>query len=186
MNDQIAYLANKLRGKYLLVDTNFLIDASLYREIFREIINLFKENQVALITITPVIAEFLRGSANQTEYEKKLAYLELVLDQPVLPVDETTNELLLDKVIKFYRSRGSKTEMTDLFLASTLLRYTNGLTFLLTSDHKGFPTSLFDIVGMFPVQLEADLRIFCVYGPSEEKSRALEAQFAGVDPRLGT
>jgi predicted nucleic acid-binding protein len=131
-----------LKGKFLLLDTNIFIDAFKNPSDFAAFFNVLKENDVTLLTVDPVIIEFLQGSGTQEKYVEKDKFLHEIIDTCLPVVKETfTNVFLL---IKQYREEGKDLSVTDFLLGGILMQYKKNL-FLMTKDTSDFPTNIFDL-----------------------------------------
>ena len=51
-----------LPNKFLLIDTNFLIDAVKYPIQFKELLEIFKDSGFTLVSIQATLIEFAKGS----------------------------------------------------------------------------------------------------------------------------
>lgn len=128
-----------LIGSSVLLDACFLIDANSKPKLFGEFISSLKKQEVSFVAIDYVRTEFIR-TKSKSELHTKINYFKQIVDA-ILPVDRTT-ELLISGVIEEYGDYLTGTSAVDLYLAATLKRY--GSLYLLTGNHKDFPTTVFD------------------------------------------
>lgn len=131
------------------------------------------------MTAVPVATEFLRGSNIKSEYSKKEEYLYSIVNPDLASVHK---EIVMDLeyITKIYRLRGSRAQITDLLLAAIMKHYSaNKLTYLLSSDHLGFPTYIFNVVDYFPVELGKETRIFGIFEYSNDKAEKSLQRFEG-------
>lgn len=162
MSSLPSVLAAKLSEKYLLLDTNFLIDVYKQPKFFRPIVDTLQQRGVGLYTIGPVAAEFLRGLKSIDEYEDRLDTLQTIVRKIILLKPEVDQVLLADTV-RLYLLNGARTSLADLYLATMLIRRSGGDTLLLTADIKGFPPNLFNLVDLLPVETGSDIRIYGIF-----------------------
>lgn len=161
MNYQVNTLAEKISGKSLLTDTNFIIDASYFTDDFWQIIDTFKAVGVSFISIVPVVAEFLCGNSSKEDYDKKKNFLFSIIEKQLVSVDTEVEHILMEKTL--YEYGVVKAHATDLLLASVLMKYSDNETYLLTGDYNGFPLKLFNLIGVFPVETKKQLKTYGIF-----------------------
>ena len=71
-----------LQSKYVLLDTNFLIDASIFKREAADLFVRLKSLVSDLLVTRPVILETLGGTKNETDLNGKVVYLETVFSRP--------------------------------------------------------------------------------------------------------
>jgi hypothetical protein len=54
-----------IKGKHLLLDTNFFIDASNHKSSFKSLVKTFLENDATLVSIESIRAEFFKVSPSE-------------------------------------------------------------------------------------------------------------------------
>ncbi len=159
-----------LKDKWLLLDTNILIDAFKSTHDFEDFFTSLKKN-CHVVTTTAVAIELLRGAKNLKEMRKLKDYVEEVCEG-VLPYndirDQSTQSLIEPELILAYGKNGKDVSYTDYLLAKILKKY-NKSAFLLSHNHKDFPTNVFtrDDVVIFHKELE--VKAYGIYSFSLEK-----------------
>lgn len=128
---------NIVQNKWIILDTNTIINLIKYKdtEKFLEITDKLKVN---LITLQPVVLELNRTN-EKGERIKRNQFLNSI---DVLPIDESIRSnagfIQKDMWLEDYYP-----EPTDLYLASTIKKFSNGKTLLATSNLDDFREPLF-------------------------------------------
>lgn len=115
--------------------------------------------------------EFLRGSRSTQEYNRKKEFVESIVDN-IFSIKESIEEDAL-KLSLLYLSPGGTTSVTDFYLAATLITLKSPNIFLMTKNHKDFPTTLFDRANTFLFHNERDVQTFCLYSINRNKYNEL-------------
>ena len=160
---QLRLAIEKIVGGSLIVDTNFFIDASYDEDIFGSIVNELRSNKIKLLTIAPVVLEFCRGTKTQNDLAKKQDLVKSIIDEAALSIDNSIDQAVIEQTIPAYRSRGLQTSVVDLYLAATLMRFSNEPFFVLSSDLRAFPPDLFKLEGLFPIETQDVNRIYGIF-----------------------
>lgn len=153
-------LISTLRGKFLLLDTNVFIDASIHWEVFQKFFNELKSVNITLVTIDLVKAEFLRGAEDTTSYATKELLLEGVVNTILSTEGKTLTNIF--EIVKRYKADGKTVEIPDLVLGANLLRYGSNL-FLLTRNTNDFPIKVYDVVGVINCIYKRGIFAYGVY-----------------------
>ncbi len=154
-----------LKSKYLLLDTNFLIDASIFRN---EAVGLIEELRIMeceLVTTRAVLIEFFGGTKNPVEYDTKVEFIELLFGKPLdkivsLPIDKDLP--IRDDLIGFSR-QCHRFAATDFELYLTLKKYSNAQLMLVTRNHTDFTVSLFKREGFITLLGAKEIRTYGLY-----------------------
>lgn len=157
--DQLHQLPNFLENGDLLVDTNFFIDSFHNPNNFAEFISTLKKGNVEIVTTSFVKYEFLKSKTIDVVRRKEIFFNELV--GVVLPLDSETEKQIVG-LIEEYKQYMEGVSLVDLILGAFLKRYGNKL-FLLTRDHKDFPTNVFDRMHVFNIDGIRDIKTYGVY-----------------------
>lgn len=163
-----------LTSSSVLLDACFLIDANSKPKLFGEFISELKSRDVTFVAIDFVKTEFVR-TKSRTDLKTKLDYFGRVIDA-ILPIDNATESLVLG-VIGDYREYLTGVSSVDLYLAATLKRYRS--LYLLTGNHRDFPTLVFD--RFFPINFELSnaIKTYAFYRyKSEGKKIEIETEEA--------
>ncbi len=143
----------------ILIGTCFLLDANSQPNRFGRLITKLKYNNCDFVTLYPVRTEFVRTKSLK-DLKAKIAYYEEIMDS-TLTVDKTTEDLI-DGVIEEYGKDLPGVSAIDLYLAATLKRYKHGL-YLLTSNHRDFPTSIFTRIHIEIIEEAKTIKSFAFY-----------------------
>lgn len=152
----------QLHNKHLLLDTSFFGDYSSYPETFLDFINQCKENNVTLVTIVPVVAEFTRGSDNMDIFINKTQLIERIVDKYLLPIHPDVFTKEIPWLVEKYGQDGKAVSLTDFSLAAMIKIHKTDL-YLLTKNPKDFPTYIFTLKSHFLLELERGLQVYGVY-----------------------
>lgn len=163
MNSPTHFLIpEELQYKWLLIDTNFLINASKTPLAYAPIIAKIKSMHSLMVATPMVKVEFLCGANNARQQRTFEKYFNATVES-LLPPDATINELALDKLLPTYMG-GPRTKsfVTDLFLGATLMKYDDNLM-LLTANHKDFPTDIYERVSILHVTDSISITSYAFY-----------------------
>lgn len=154
-----------LKSKFLLLDTNFLIDASIFSDEAVELIAELRSMDCELVTTRAVLIEFFGGTKNLVEYEAKVRFVELlfgkVLGQIVgLPIDKDLPDR--NDMVKFSR-QCQKFAPTDFELFLTLKKYNHGNLVLVSRNHTDFTARLFKREGFITLLGDREIRTYGLY-----------------------
>lgn len=128
---------------HLLLDTSVFIDSSISPVEFGNFFNQLQSQGVALVTIEPVVIEFLKGSPNKEKFNAKQSAINEITGTCIPLTSDIFDNLR--RLVELYKEEGKAVSLTDLLLGSTLLRYEKGL-YLLTKNTTDFPTNIFNLV----------------------------------------
>lgn len=137
----------ELKDQHLLLDCSFFIDSSNHKIEFEEFISRCRENNITLVTLELVKAEFLKGSENSSKYDIKREFLDRSVNS-ILPVPPLVYTKHLPELVKRYGEMGKGTSIVDFILCATLHYYQTSL-FLLTKNPKDFPNTVTDLHSYF-------------------------------------
>lgn len=154
-----------LKSKFLLLDTNFLIDASIFSAEAVDLIAELQSMDCELVTTRSVLVEFFGGIKNLVEYETKVRFVQLLfgksLDKIVgLPIDKELPER--NDLVKFSR-QCHKFAPTDFELYLTLKKYNHGNLVLISRNHTDFTTKLFKREGFITLLGDKEIRTYGLY-----------------------
>lgn len=141
-----ADFLSTVKTKHLLLDSSIFIDASIHPSEFTELVNVLKVNDVTLVTIKPVIVEFLKGAADKTRANEKLKIVNDIIETS-LPITDNILDLSLELTSK-YGVEGKSLSVTDILLGAFLLFYNENLL-LVTKNTTDFPDNIFKVETFF-------------------------------------
>lgn len=131
-----------LRDKTLLLDTNALLDAYRLPSEFYDLVQEFKVLGCDLATTKSIAIEFLGGTKDQADIDKKKEFLEVIFGKPLgsiyLPLDHEEPDL--NSLLAFSR-QAKNFSIADYELYCTLKKYGARIA-LMTRNHKDFSNKL--------------------------------------------
>jgi predicted nucleic acid-binding protein len=148
-----------LKDRYILLDTNFFIDAINHPEVV-ELVNRLKDHGGTLVTIEPVVIEFLRGMQNESKYTEKQKLIDTIVDAPLLLGRDCGTHM--KSLVRRYKKDGLNVSIVDYFLGAMLMQYP-GRMLLMTRDIVGFPTTVFNRESYFLLTLGRAILCYGVY-----------------------
>ena len=148
-----------LRNSDLLVDTNFFIDSFSTPENFVKFISTLKQNGVEIVSTPFTKYEFLKSRTIDVVRRKEKFFHELV--GTILEFDINTEKQMIE-LIEEYKQYMEVVSVADLILGCLLKRYKRNL-YLLTRDHKDFPTTIFERRHVFNIDGIRDIKTYGVY-----------------------
>lgn len=165
--------AEKIRNKYLLFDTGIIIRAFEHFEVFEEFFGFLKQNNCTPVFFSLIEFEFIRGVNTQFNRKKREEFLEfLAMEQMEFKADEAKSDLIAIANAYSLR-RHSSASVVDCCIASFLKKYSKNL-FLITLNHKDFPTFLFDRFFIYPVDTDKEVFPIGFYQFNEEKAKKIK------------
>lgn len=157
-----------IKGKHLLLDTNFFIDASNHKGSFKNLVKTFLENDATLVSIEPVLTEFLKGSPSEDKYKIKAEYFEEIVSS-FLPITKDVFDNARE-LTRMYKEEGKGVSIVDLLLGATLMKYQRNLC-LITKDIKDFPTNIFLRLTHFSLMGHRSIQSYGVYDYSHTSDK---------------
>lgn len=153
-------LIPRIKGKYLILDTNIFIDSSLKYTIYSRFFNDLKKADIKLTTIDLVKYELLKGTDDRIKYEKRVKLIKDIIDVTI-PVMPKTHELVT-RLIRIYGSEGGSLNITDLFLGAILMQYRENIC-LFTRDTTDFIQRIFELLFVINVQHTKGIFTYGIY-----------------------
>jgi hypothetical protein len=154
-----------LRSKFLLLDTNFLIDASIFRIEAVDLIAELRAMNCELVTTRAVLIEFFGGIKNLVEYQAKVEFVELLFGKPLDKIASLSINKELparDDVVKFSR-QCQRFGVTDFELYLTLKKYSHSNLILVSRNHTDFTSRLFKRPGFITLLGDREIRTYGLY-----------------------
>jgi hypothetical protein len=154
-----------LQSKFLLLDTNFLIDASIFPSEALGLVEKLRKLSCELVTTRAVIIEFLGGTRNRDHHKAKVDFLELLFGKALTNLVGLPIEARLptqEEIISFSRQT-NKFSPTDFELYLTLEKYSHGNLVLISRNHTDFTTKLFKREGFITLLGEKEIRTYGLY-----------------------
>lgn len=175
----------ELRDKFVLLDSNILINSSKNPEEFEAFYRSLVEYNTKAVLDESVKFEFLRGMRESGDKEKYDNFLTLlfgnVSEKLELKVDPKTFEVAKNIAVIYGRHSKPKIEFGDCMIASQMHKYTHSGLYLATENHDDFPRLLFDLIHtqVIDVAARGELHTIGIYKFRLEEYKKLLAQFLG-------
>lgn len=157
--------AGVLRSKYLLLDTNFIIDALIFRAQAIELIERFRDLACELITTPAVITEFLGGTKDKGDFEAKVRHLEILFGKPLAKIVSLVvgKDFPAQDAFLAFSRQCNKFGTTDFELYLTLKKFSTGGLLLVTRNHSDFTNKICDRVGFITLLGNKEIRTYGMY-----------------------
>ncbi len=172
-----------LRGNFILLDTNILIDAIKYQEQFGALFSDIRKNNCSPV-VEPVIEfEFYRGARNNKELCLFKEFIEETHgkepDRLNRPNEDTFKLAQLISAIA-YRTDNKALNLADCIIAAQIAKYVGnnlGRLFLATQNHSDFPPAIFDRVYTKLIELpDGKLKTIGIYAIDNTRFKLLRDQ----------
>lgn len=146
-----------VKDKSILFDTNVFITTQQFgaEQLFTELQLL----NVKMWIPAPVRTELLNINSKIDREKRIRLLLKYQVNQLKLTSDITDS---IDKIQEAYSELNCYPSVVDLYLASYMLRLNNGITLLMTSNIKDFPSPLFSREGYITLQNSKSVITFCL------------------------
>ena len=155
MDENIEFLENK----YLLLDTNILIDSVKYTDDFTEFFQVISSKKVVSVLDSIVKFEFFRGARNRKEYSGYRAFLDELLKKPeMMPLPNEEDYLNAQRIAAIsLRSNNKDIKFPDCLIGAMLIRYSHPMPrlFLATQNHRDFTPTLFTLEKSVVIRLDS-------------------------------
>lgn len=153
-------------GKYILLDTNVLIDSAKFPEDFSIFYNFLQENNIISILDPTIRLEFIRGA--QTRKDKEL--FEVFLNETVgsdrieLKPSEKIFGIAENIALITAQVNNAKMDLGDCLIAAQMASIKTDLL-IATQNHQDFPAALFDRlhVEIIPVSETGKIKTVGIY-----------------------
>lgn len=150
-------MIEQIKNKFLLLDTNILIDSSKYPEDFQGFYDSLKKLNVSSVLDQTVKMEFMRGVQNKEQQESFNSFLEALFGKGhlVLQLDNSIIEMASKLAIIYGRNKKSA-EIGDYFIAAQMCKYSSSseTLFLATRNNDDFPRLVFDRIHIYTIDVK--------------------------------
>lgn len=138
----------EVENKFLLLDTNVIIDSSKFPDEYQGFYDELKRKKVSAVLERTVQFEFLRGAQSKAQHEAFESHLQLLIggDPVILQPDEETFKVAR-RISQIARSEeGRQLGLGDCLIGAQIKKYveSNGMLYLATQNHKDFPVCIFE------------------------------------------
>lgn len=158
-------LVDNLKNSNLFLDTNVFIGALFPGSPISELLKKLSHNECAFLSIQSVLFEFTRGGNTIETFDKRLKFITEDLKTTIYPIEKELDKLE-DLIIVLQRIKADAS-YTDFLLTACLYKFPEA--FLLTENHKDFPTEILDRKYLITIDTDKDIRNYAVYQFSLEK-----------------
>ncbi|KKU78493.1 MAG: hypothetical protein UY06_C0049G0004 [Candidatus Amesbacteria bacterium GW2011_GWA2_47_70] len=158
------------KGSTILIDTNFFLDLFSHKENYKGFFDTALENEVVFVSCDFVRCEFVRTKEKSKLIDKNNLFIEIV--GTPLPMDKQISELIIP-TLEQYAQEIEGVELTDIILGCFLKRYQR--LYLLTRNHKDFPTRIFERSHIFSIEHGRDVKTYALY-QYRTKEKEVEAE----------
>lgn len=172
----------KLKDKWILLDTNLIIYSSKHLREFKPFFLDLKKHNVVPCIDECINLEYLRTSNNNLSLNKKSSYLNALLgkDMTILPINSTTLKdarrlSILNSSFNNVKDMG----FADSMIAAQLKKHGNRIS-LATCNNKHFTTKLFNRILVETIEVNDEIFTVGFYEFSEEKYNNLAKQFSSI------
>lgn len=163
-------LVGNLKRKHLFLDANTLILA-LDCEPLLKLLHTLREHDCLLVTLDPVIFQFLRGQ-DMLAYQKRLKFIS-DLRLTILPCDEIAFEHaktyfpIVTKGMPKGDKGSGRVDFVDYYLVLALLQFTSSC--VMTENYHDMPLSILDRTQIITIDTDREVRHQAVYTVNQKK-----------------
>jgi len=178
---QINDFQKAITDKHIILDSNILIKAFQNKECFKEFFIFLKKSNCSIANSELVNFEFTRNDYEPDHINQKQQFLSNINALMLTIKSDLLEEAL--KIAKIYSHQGvrdGKISLVDCCLGALLKQYGEKL-FLATINHSDFPTCLFDLEYIFPVDTNKDVFLVAFYRFNNEKWKKLEGKLKKLE-----
>jgi len=162
-----------LPKKYLLIDTNFLIEISRHPSQFMELVKDLNNNGFILVSIEATLIEFVKGSKSIEDHSKKVKFYKNIIER-ILPLEREIHDNV-SKITRVLLNKGGQLSYADCLLLGITMKYKDNLYFL-TKDRSDVPISLFNTVASIMIETQDNNSTFNIYEYDEKAYEELLIQ----------
>lgn len=177
MLDYLSIITPLVERRFILVDTNFLIDASRQWSVFEPVFEFFNGAKAILATNELVKSEFMLGIRSPEEYAAKEQFFSKAI-QLDHPTSEAAKKIATTDAIKLLGDNKNKTEICDLYLAAIAIQYQRSTgVYILSKNFKDFSDRIFDTAGIVPVKTSPYISVYGLFKYSPDKADKILGAF---------
>jgi predicted nucleic acid-binding protein len=165
-----------LDHKFVIFDTNIFIKASEHFDAFKVLFDFIKECNCKAVYFPLIEFEFTRGDFHPDYKKEREEFLNRIATERLVTSDKLIyNALDIARVYAHQKIQSTQINIIDCCIAAYLQHYNDKL-FLLTLNHKDFPTTIFDRLYVHAVYDDADVFAPAFYSFNLEKWKILQDQ----------
>ena len=178
-------MLEKIRNKYILIDTNIIIESVKHTNDFAGFYDELKRNNIRSGIDYAIKLEFLRSSNVFYHLKKKEEFLSLFFgsdrDRMELNIlKETFIDARRISNLYYFLNIGRNVSVIDFLIMAQLKRYKNSGLFLATIDNKDFSTKIFDRMGIYIIDVADRIYNIGIYQFSNKKYNGFVKRFLAV------
>lgn len=143
----------------VFIDTNEVITAIKYPEFNEKVLGYMKGLGYTFVALPEVLLEFVRGSDTREQYNIREIFITDLVDSNYPSVSIIEKELIPHRLVLHRLCQGMG--YVDLLLGVSLCKYPNA--YMLTQNHKHFPLTVFERVGVVTTDVGADIANHALY-----------------------
>ena len=155
---------SQVNGRQILLDTAVLVYWSKYPLFFTPMVKELQKNKASAVISQAVLFEFLRGAKSKKEYGELNDFLNNILGKNVRASRLNLGKEIFDRasaisLLYNWKLRNNKSSLVDCVLAAELRNHNfeKEKLFLATSNHKDFPSLIFDRIGIESVDVKEEI-----------------------------
>ncbi len=159
-----------IRRKDILIDTNVISRAVDHTKAFEPFFKDILAAECQPVTSPLIEFEFLRGAHEERHWGVRRKLLdELFIKLSMSQVPKIFDDAL--QIATAYSARNHRSaSIVDCALAALMMKF-SGKLFLATLNHRDFPTFLFDIVTVYPIDTGKEMLPVGIYAFNADKAR---------------
>ncbi len=158
-------LVDNLKNSYLFLDTNVFVGALFPNLPIYEFLKKLSSSECTFLSIQSVLFEFTRGGGTIENFHNRAKFITEDLKTTIYPIERELDNLE-DLIVVLQRIKADAS-YTDFLLTACLYKFPNA--FLLTENHKDFPTEILDRKYLITIDADKEIRNYAIYQFSVEK-----------------
>jgi predicted nucleic acid-binding protein len=165
-------LKDKISSKFVLLDTGVIIRAFENFDNFEAFFKMLEDANCRSVYFPFIEFEFLRGAYEISHRHDREQFLKEISG---ISLNQPNHTIIKDAIAiaNCYSARKHySASLTDCCIAAYLKTFTDNL-FLVTLNHKDFPTFLFDRVGIHPIDAKTDIFTLAFYKYNQAKAEKI-------------
>lgn len=164
-------LRELLGTKFIIFDTNILIEAFKHFDSFKVLLNDLHHYNCKPLYFPLIEFEFTRDAMRPEHNKARRGFLETIIGGTKLPINDDLVDIAVE-IARVYAHQkdiaSNKISIVDCCVAAYMRKYQNKL-FLLTMNHRDFPLVLFDRIQPFALDANDNVLAPAIYKFNEAK-----------------
>ena len=167
----VQILKEKIAHKHILLDTGIFSRSFDHFDSFRPLFQLLNETNCQATYFPLIKFELLRDVFINDNRIKRQMFVEEVT-RVNLPIPPNLFDRAISFANEYTEHQVKSASLVDCCIAAYLEKYADNL-FLITLNHKDFPTFLFDRIFVLPIDTDKDVFPLGFYAFNKEKAKQL-------------